>query len=146
MFWSCLSRPDVAFVVEWALKAMDYGNTHKNQHFYNWLRLGSVDCCSWLSLGKGDPNLPCEKFPLWQQSVQNKNAKKQIQSSFDGPFHFCLLGCLLGRVYVPCIHRMPGGVIVGDSGLCCCGPAFNVMCDINCSSAITPLFFVLFSF
>ena len=32
---------------------------------------------------------------------------------------------------------MPGGVIVGDSSLCCCGPAFNVMCDVNCSSAIT---------
>ena len=32
---------------------------------------------------------------------------------------------------------MSGGVIVGDSGLCCCGPAFNVMCDVNCSSAIT---------
>ena len=30
------------------------------------------------------------------------------------------------------------GVIVGDSSLCCCGPhAFNVMCDVNCSSAIT---------
>ena len=42
-------------------------------------------------------------------------------------------GCLLGGV--PCIHRMSGGVIVGDSGLYC-GPAFNVMCDVNCSSAI----------
>ena len=28
-------------------------------------------------------------------------------------------------------------VVVGDSALCCCGPAFNVMCDVNCSSAIT---------
>ena len=28
--------------------------------------------------------------------------------------------CLLDGVYVPCINRMPGGVIVGDSGLCCC--------------------------
>ena len=27
--------------------------------------------------------------------------------------------CLLGGVYVPRIYRMPGGVIVGDSGLCC---------------------------
>ena len=27
---------------------------------------------------------------------------------------------------VPCIYRMPGGVNVGDLGLCCCGPAFNV--------------------
>ena len=25
-------------------------------------------------------------------------------------------GCLLGGVYVLCIYRMPGGVIVGDSG------------------------------
>ena len=29
-------------------------------------------------------------------------------------------------LYVPCTYRMPGGVIVGDSGLCCYGPAFNV--------------------
>ena len=29
-------------------------------------------------------------------------------------------------VYLPCIYRMPGGVIVGNSGLCCCGPALNV--------------------
>ena len=33
---------------------------------------------------------------------------------------------ILGGIYVPCIYRMPGGVIVGDSGLCCCGSAFNV--------------------
>ena len=33
------------------------------------------------------------------------------------------LCCLLGGVYVPCVCRMPGGVIEGDSGLCCCGPA-----------------------
>ena len=32
---------------------------------------------------------------------------------------------------------MPGGVIVGDSSLCCCGSAFNVMCDVICSSAFT---------
>ena len=44
---------------------------------------------------------------------------------------------LLGGVYVPCIHRMPGEIIVSDSGLCCCGPAINVMCDVNCSSAMT---------
>ena len=30
--------------------------------------------------------------------------------------------CLLGGVYVPCIYRVPGGLIVGDSGLCCCLP------------------------
>ena len=36
------------------------------------------------------------------------------------------LGSLLDGVYVPCIYRTPGGVIVGDSGLWCCGPAFNV--------------------
>ena len=35
----------------------------------------------------------------------------------------------IGGVYVRCIHRIPGEVIVGDSGLCCCGPACNVMCD-----------------
>ena len=48
-----------------------------------------------------------------------------------------LQGCLLGGVYVPCIiYHMPSGVIVGDSGLCFCGLAFNV-CDVNCSSALT---------
>ena len=44
---------------------------------------------------------------------------------------------LLGGVYVPCMYRMPGGVIVGDSGLCCCGPACNAIGDVNCSSVIT---------
>ena len=44
---------------------------------------------------------------------------------------FFVVGCcnlkrLLLGVYVPCIYRMPGGVIVGDSGLYCCGPAFIV--------------------
>ena len=34
--------------------------------------------------------------------------------------------CLHAGAYVPCIYGMPGGVIVDDSGLCCCGPAFNV--------------------
>ena len=29
---------------------------------------------------------------------------------------------VLAGVYVPCIYRMPGGVVVGDSGLCCSGP------------------------
>ena len=42
-----------------------------------------------------------------------------------------VLGCLLGGVYVPCSNSMPGGVIVGDSGLC------SVPLDVNCSSAIT---------
>ena len=32
------------------------------------------------------------------------------------------LGCLLDVLYVPCIYRMPGGVTVGDWGLCCCVP------------------------
>ena len=30
------------------------------------------------------------------------------------------------RVYAPCINRMPDGVIVGDSGLCCCVPVLRV--------------------
>ena len=30
-------------------------------------------------------------------------------------------------VYVPCIYRMPGGVITGDLGLCCCVPVQCVM-------------------
>ena len=40
-------------------------------------------------------------------------------------------GCLLGGVYVPCIYLMPGGVIVGDSDLCCCGPALNVRAQFS---------------
>ena len=39
---------------------------------------------------------------------------------------FQVWGCLLCGIYVPYIYRMPGGVIIGDSGLCCCGPEFNV--------------------
>ena len=31
-------------------------------------------------------------------------------------------GYLLGGVHVPRIYRMPGEIIVGDSGLCCCVP------------------------
>ena len=38
-------------------------------------------------------------------------------------------------LYVSCIYRIPGGVIVGESGLCFVG--LRSMCDINCSSAIT---------
>ena len=30
--------------------------------------------------------------------------------------------CLLGEAYIPCIYGMPGGIIVGDHGLCCCVP------------------------
>ena len=26
----------------------------------------------------------------------------------------------------PCINRMPGGIIAGDSGLCCCVPVVHV--------------------
>ena len=47
------------------------------------------------------------------------------------PLYFCssvfLSGCLLGGVYVLCINRMPGGVLVGDLGLCCCIPVQCVM-------------------
>ena len=39
-------------------------------------------------------------------------------------------GCFLGGVYVACINRMPSGVIVVDSGLCCCGPVL-VARDVN---------------
>ena len=40
-------------------------------------------------------------------------------------------------MYVVFIACQVCGVIVGDSSLCCCGPVFNAMCDVNCSSAIT---------
>ena len=37
--------------------------------------------------------------------------------------------------YVPCSNRMPGGVIVGDTGLCRCVPVRCV--KSKCSSAIS---------
>ena len=36
------------------------------------------------------------------------------------------MGSNCAQTIVPCIYRMPDGVVVSDSGLCCCGPAFNV--------------------
>ena len=49
------------------------------------------------------------------------------------------------NVCIPCINRMPGGVIVGESGLLlllllCVYCA----CDVNFSSAITSLWLLLF--
>ena len=44
---------------------------------------------------------------------------------------------LVEFMYLVFIYRMPGIVIVGDSGLCRCGSAFDIMCDVNCSRAIT---------
>ena len=44
----------------------------------------------------------------------------------------CLLDGVKYLVFIACHVD-----IICDSGLCCCGPAFNVMCDVNCSSAIT---------
>ena len=37
-------------------------------------------------------------------------------------FPCCFEDVSFGGVYGPCIYRMPGGVVVGDSGLCCCEP------------------------
>ena len=34
-------------------------------------------------------------------------------------------------VYVPCIYHMPGGVIVGDSGLCCRVPGQCVTSNVR---------------
>ena len=39
--------------------------------------------------------------------------------------NFILLTISSVKQTVPCIYRMPGGVIVGDSGLCCCGPVVS---------------------
>ena len=46
--------------------------------------------------------------------------------------------CLLGGVYVPCINRVPGGVIVGDLGLCCCVPVQYVT-SINVRVQLLPI-------
>ena len=48
-------------------------------------------------------------------------AAGDLVNIFDYLFNFLLFG-LRGRVYVPCINHMPGGVIVGDLGLSCCMP------------------------
>ena len=40
---------------------------------------------------------------------------------------------LLGGVYVPCIYRMPDGVIIGNSGSLL---RSRSMCDVDSSSAI----------
>ena len=55
-------------------------------------------------------------FQFFSKRRRSTNKKRMFMlNQFMG-------GCLLGGVYAPCIYRMPGGVIVSDSGLCCCGP------------------------
>ena len=69
---------------------------------------------------------------------QNKSSKEDVHKTSKEDVHKTSKEDtrLLGGVYVPCIYRigMPGGVIVGDSGLLLCAGS---MCDVNCSSAIT---------
>ena len=45
---------------------------------------------------------------------------------------------LLDGVYVPCINRMPGGVIVGDSGLCRCAPVQSAMSIVRAQFELLP--------
>ena len=45
-----------------------------------------------------------------------------------------------GGVYVPCIYRRPDGVIVGDSGLCCCMPVVQCVKSIFFERNYFPLF------
>ena len=52
---------------------------------------------------------------------------KRVFHFLGGEMKLIFLGCLLGGVYVPCIYRMPGRVIVGNLGLCCCMPVQCVM-------------------
>ena len=51
-----------------------------------------------------------------------------------------VLGFDGGGVYVPCIYRMAGGVIVGDSGLCCCVPVQCVASIVFECNDYFPLF------
>ena len=73
----------------------------------------------------------------FDQGHQNRNASVKL----NGGYHHAKLershvqwrytswkrlrGCLLG-VYVACIIAWQGGVIIGDSGLCCCVPVVRV--------------------
>ena len=56
----------------------------------------------------------------WQIEKVKLGLKKKIQTTeITASVHF-----KPGEKQIK--THMPGGVIVGDSGLCCCGPAFNV--------------------
>ena len=58
--------------------------------------------------------------------IECRPTTKETGVAYDNStWHAINTRCLLGGVYVPCIYRMSGGVIVGDSGLCC-DPAFHV--------------------
>ena len=69
----------------------------------------------------GGVYVPCIKFEL----VKSRGDPVQFEGSVN----------LQWIILKPCINRMPGGVIVGDSGLHhCCVPVVCV--TSNCSSAI----------
>ena len=79
------------------------------------------NCPGFLKFTRPEANGPDMLFVLFRQTLSQ--------------FIAFICGCLLGGVYVPCIYCMPGGVILGDSGLLLCACS---MCDANCSSAVTP--------
>ena len=68
-----------------------------------------------------------------------------------GHSFFCLFwGCTCGGVYMPSISCTPGGVTVGDSGLCCCVPCLSntiiSLCLLIKLSSANCIFFSFFFF
>ena len=66
---------------------------------------------------------------------------KRVSVYMDKMTYLVRIGCLLRGVYVPCIYRMSGGVIVGYSGLCCYVPVQCVRA--TASSAICSHFLLI---
>ena len=55
--------------------------------------------------------------------IERRPTTTETRATYDNSTWHTHLHC---GVYVTCIYRTLGGVIIGDSGLCCCGPAFNI--------------------
>ena len=72
-----------------------------------------------------------------RQKARNAGALQQESDGSTLPYveDVSLVVFIYIYIYVVFIAWQLGGVIVGDPGFCCCGPAFNVMCDVNCSNA-----------
>ena len=79
------------------------------RHWKRALAPGCIVSCSW-----GNNSIT----GAWRPgSTKHGTLQSYLPGCLLGTLHSHLSGCLLGGVYVPSIHRMPGGTIVGDSDL-----------------------------
>ena len=85
----------------------------KTQHALHMeLGLGSATLLQLAFLDENDPNLPWEKFPLGQQSVQNIKYKKtkKKQKNHLGPGHFIHKNVHIVRAFIQsnyyCSHTL----------------------------------------